>query len=134
EKADIEFVPLNLSDLLQDAINELWENSRARHIPIVSNITPLCAFIKGDQSLLMRCLGNLLDNAFKYSADNTTVTCSLVSAGRFCEVSFRLEGRGSSSNDHRHVFSPLTRGDGAGNSGPGGLALGLVVVNAVVAR
>ncbi|HLU01331.1 MAG TPA: ATP-binding protein, partial [Advenella sp.] len=134
EKADIEFVPLNLSDLLQDAINELWENSRARHIPIVSNITPLCAFIKGDQSLLMRCLGNLLDNAFKYSADNTTVTCSLVSAGHFWEISIRDEGCGISPDDQQHLFTPFTRVGGAGKDDPGGLGLGLVFVKTVIAR
>ncbi len=134
EKADIEFVPLNLSDLLQDAINELWVDSRTRNIPIVSNITPLCAFIKGDQSLLMRCLGNLLDNAFKYSADNTTVTCSLASAGDFWEVSIRDEGCGISEQDQQHLFTLFTRVGAAREQDPGGLGLGLVFVKTVVKR
>lgn len=134
EKADIEFVPLNLSDLLQDAINELWVDSRARNIPIVSDITPLCAFIKGDQSLLMRCLGNLLDNAFKYSADNTTVTCSLASAGDFWEVSIRDQGCGISEQDQQHLFTLFTRVGAAREQDPGGLGLGLVFVKTVVTR
>jgi len=134
EKADIEFVPLNLSDLLQDAINELWVDSRTRNIPIVSNITPLCAFIKGDQSLLMRCLGNLLDNAFKYSADNTTVTCSLASAGDFWEVSIRDEGCGISEQDQQRLFTLFTRVGAAREQDPGGLGLGLVFVKTVVTR
>ncbi len=134
EKADIEFVPLNLSDLLQDAINELWVDSRTRNIPIVSDITPLCAFIKGDQSLLMRCLGNLLDNAFKYSADNTTVTCGLASAGDFWEVSIRDQGCGISEQDQQHLFTLFTRVGAAREQDPGGLGLGLVFVKTVVTR
>lgn len=134
EKADIEFVPLNLSDLLQDAINELWVDSRTRNITIVSNITPLCAFIKGDQSLLMRCLGNLLDNAFKYSADNTTVTCSLASAGNFWEVSIHDQGCGISEQDQQHLFTLFTRVGAGREQDPGGLGLGLVFVKTVVTR
>lgn len=134
EKADIEFVPLNLSDLLQDAINELWVDSRARNISIESDITPLCAFIKGDQSLLMRCLGNLLDNAFKYSANNTTVTCSLASAGDFWEVSIRDQGCGISEQDQQHLFTLFTRVGAAREQDPGGLGLGLVFVKTVVTR
>ena len=134
EKADIEFVPLNLNDLLQDAINELWVDSRTRNIPIVSRITPPYAFIKGDQSLLMRCLGNLLDNAFKYSADNTTVTCSLTSAGDFWEVSIHDEGCGISQHDQQHLFTRFTRVGATGEQDPGGLGLGLVFVKTVVTR
>ncbi|PJX27828.1 hypothetical protein CAP48_01130 [Advenella sp. S44] len=134
EKADIDFVPLNLSDLLQDAINELWVDSRARNIPIVSNIEPLCAFIKGDQSLLMRCLGNLLENAFKYSPDNTTVTCSVTAAGEFWELSIQDEGCGISAEDQQHLFTPFTRVGSGNQQDPGGLGLGLIFVKTVVTR
>ncbi|AHG66062.1 CHASE2 domain-containing protein [Advenella mimigardefordensis] len=134
EKADIEFVPLNLSDLLQDAINEVWIESRARHIPIVSHISPLCAFIRGDQSLLMRCLSNLLDNAFKYSPDNTTITCTLASAGDFWEVSIRDQGCGISQQDQQHLFTLYTRVGTSNEQDPGGLGLGLVFVKTVVMR
>lgn len=134
EKATIEFVPLNLSDLLQDAINEFWIVSHSRNITIESDIDPLIAFIKGDQSLLMRCFSNLLDNAFKYSLDNTSITCRLTSAGSFWEVSIRDEGRGMSATDVDQLFTPFTRVGSGGQDDPGGLGLGLVFVKTVVTR
>ncbi len=134
EKASIEFVPLNLSDLLLDAINEFWITSQTRNIPIVSDIDTTCAFIKGDQSLLTRGFSNLLDNAFKYSPDNTTITCRLTSADRYWEVSIADEGRGMSQEDVNRLFTAFTRVGPGGHDDPGGLGLGLVFVKTVVNR
>lgn len=134
EKANIEFVPLNLCDLLQDAFNEFWIAGRTRNIPIVSELEPQYAFIKGDQSLLLRAFVNLLDNAFKYSPDNTTVTCKLVSADSFWEVSISDQGRGLSPDEMKQIFTPFTRVGTGEQDDPGGLGLGLVFVKTVVNR
>lgn len=134
EQSGMDFVPLNLSDLLQDAVNEFWAASRARHITIVNEDGPVCAFVRGDQSLLTRCFGNLLDNALKYSPDHTTVTCTIVSAGDFWEVTIRDQGRGISQQDQKALFTRFSRVSPGEADDPGGLGLGLLFVKTVVTR
>jgi len=134
EQSDMDFVPLNLNDLLQDAINEFWAASRARHIAIVNENGPVCAFIRGDQSLLTRCFCNLLDNAIKYSPDHTTITCTIVSAGDFWEVTIHDQGRGISKEDQKALFTRFTRVSPGKPDDPGGLGLGLLFVKTVVTR
>ncbi len=134
EKSNITFVPINLSDLLDESINEFWATSRARNIDIRNDIEPPVAFIKGNQSLLMRCFNNLLDNALKYSENDTTITCSLSADNDSWKVVISDQGRGISKQDLQRLFTPFTRVGSNRQPDPGGLGLGLMFVKTVIAR
>lgn len=90
------------------------------------------AALDGDPTMLRRALDNLLDNARKYSADDSTIT---LRASRQ-EMRLRLEvldrGLGISEEDRPRVFSPFFRADKSRARTSGGVGLGLALARRIV--
>ncbi len=102
----------------------------------VANGLPL---IRADPVLLAQMLGNLLDNALKYSDGTIDLTVGVVSrvggAGASAnsqelEIAVTDRGPGVSEADQEAIFEPYARGEQSGHRGAG---LGLAVCRAIVA-
>ena len=78
-----------------------------------------------DDDAVARILGNLLDNAEKYSRDASTRAIEVVvrDAGAYVEIAVRDHGAGVAAPTARRLFRPFRRGVSA--DGPNGLGLGL---------
>jgi signal transduction histidine kinase len=82
---------------------------------------------KLDRDAVTRIVGNLLDNAEKYSRESTDRTIDLIArdAGSHVEVTVSDHGPGVSQATRAKLFTPFSRGvDG---DGPAGLGLGLAL-------
>lgn len=78
--------------------------------------------IKADPVLLAQLIGNLLDNALKYSGDAIDLVVS--SAGAAMQVSVKDRGAAIPEEDYENIFQPYSRSDQSGQRGAGlGLAL-----------
>jgi signal transduction histidine kinase len=79
-----------------------------------------------DRDALTRIVGNLLDNAEKYTrtADDRTIQLSARDQGDSVEI--QIADRGPGVSDPRRLFRPFWRGTKSGD-GPPGLGLGLVL-------
>ncbi|MVN75321.1 HAMP domain-containing protein [Hymenobacter sp. HMF4947] len=73
---------------------------------------PAALEIKGHRALLARALGNLVDNALKYSPAEQRVTISLRCQGHACRIRVADTGLGISPEELPHIFQPFFR---AGN-------------------
>ena len=84
----------------------------------------LCA--RFDRDALTRIVGNLLDNAEKYTrqADDRTIRLAAADRGDSIEVS--VADRGSGVSDHSRLFHSFSRG-ASRRDGPAGLGLGLAL-------
>lgn len=82
--------------------------------------------VKADPVLLAQLLGNLLDNALKYSEGAIDLTVSV--EGGELVVSVKDRGAGIPDAGQAAIFEPYTRGDQAG---PRGAGLGLAVCRAI---
>src|SRR6266700_4064320 len=69
--------------------------------------TPL--FGRWDAGRLQQALGNLLDNAIKYSGDGTTITVRAWQVGNVAHVSVHNQGVSISSADIGQLFQPYGR-------------------------
>jgi signal transduction histidine kinase len=80
-----------------------------------------------DRDALARIVGNLLDNAEKYSrgADDRTITLAARAAGSSVEVVVSDHGPGIAQSTRTRLFQPFTRG--VATDGPAGLGLGLAL-------
>jgi signal transduction histidine kinase len=80
-----------------------------------------------DRDALTRIIGNLLDNAEKYSrgADDRTITLAARAAGSTVEVAISDHGPGIAQQARARLFQPFARGVSA--DGPAGLGLGLAL-------
>ena len=129
-----DFAPLELSGLLQDAVEEAWSLASAKRISVKSNTPDDEAWVSGDRDLLTRVLMNLLSNAIKYSPPNTTVTCSLRREEKNWIIDVADQGYGISEANMSKLFSRFVRLHEEGQPEEEGIGLGLVFVKTVVTR
>lgn len=87
--------------------------------------------VRSDRRLLLRVLDSLLDNARKYSPEQSVVRLSVTFDDG---ASFHVddEGTGLSEEDRESVFQPFYRGSGAASTS--GSGLGLVLAQRLAAR
>jgi signal transduction histidine kinase len=89
---------------------------------IVSVVDPRLA-VDADRDLLLSAVGNLLQNAFKFTHPGTEVLLNAYSVGDRILIDVEDHGDGLSSEDAERMFKPFTQG-GADRSG---LGLGLSI-------
>jgi signal transduction histidine kinase len=85
--------------------------------------------VVGDDSLLKVAVSNLIDNACKYSSDNT-VDIKFRHIENFIEVVFEDKGIGISEQDQLKIFEPFYRG--ANTISFSGTGVGLALVNQII--
>jgi signal transduction histidine kinase len=77
---------------------------------------------------------NLVSNAMKYSAADSTVTISLSRDDQWVVLSFEDQGIGISPSDRRQLFREFFRSDSAEVKAQPGTGLGLTIVDRIVTR
>jgi len=82
----------------------------------------------GDPTATDIIVGQLLENAFKYSPDGGTVTVRVRQAGDHIEVTVEDEGIGIAPADRERVFERFVQGDTGDRRRFGGIGLGLYIV------
>lgn len=93
---------------------------------ITSNVPAGLPLVRADPVLLAQMLGNLLDNALKYS--DGPVTLGVTTQDQTLVVSVKDRGPGVAEADRATLFEPYARGDQSGYRGAG---LGLAVCRAI---
>jgi len=82
----------------------------------------------GDPMATDIIVGQLLENAFKYSPDGGTVTVGARQAGTWIEVTVTDEGIGIPAADRERVFDRFVQGEAGDRRRFGGIGLGLYIV------
>jgi two-component system, OmpR family, sensor histidine kinase MprB len=110
----------------EEVVGEAVQRARKRHagITFVAEDLRPCLVV-GDPERLARAVGNLLDNAAKYSPQGGTVEVSVDDG----EMAIRDRGPGIPEEDRPHVFERFYRGAQA--RGRPGSGLGLAIVKQV---
>jgi two-component system, OmpR family, sensor histidine kinase MprB len=117
--------PVRLDLVVEEAIGVAVTHGRSREVTFTPFITP--TWVMGSRPRIERAVGNLLDNALKWSPDGGAVEISC-SAGT---VLVRDHGPGVADEDMDHLFDRFYRAPSA--RGLPGSGLGLAIV-AQVAR
>jgi two-component system sensor histidine kinase KdpD len=93
---------------------------------IKSEVPQALPLVKADPVLLAQLIGNLLDNALKYSDGVIDLTVS--AEPQEMEVCVKDRGPGVAQSEREEIFKPFTRSDRSGRRGSG---LGLAVCRAI---
>jgi signal transduction histidine kinase len=129
---------MDLSQLITDVIDIYSLVTEEAGVHVVSDLSPGLT-VSADPGRLRQAVGNLVDNAVKYSRPGATVSLALRTAehlpkshdaGAFAEICVKNEGEGISAADLPHIWTRLYRGDEGRRSS--GLGLGLTLVRAIV--
>ena len=116
---------------IRPVVDEFQASPAAAGRQIVVEIAPDLPPVRADAQAMTTVLGNLLDNAVKYSRDSTRVWVQASVAERAVEIRIRDEGVGIAEQDQAHIFERFYRAREAG--AVAGTGLGLALVQRIVA-
>jgi len=118
------------SEPLHEVVQEVIEMCHYASDRISSDLEPVTA--SADRSRLKQVMINLVDNAVKYSEDDTVVAVSLKKQGDRAYIEVKDEGRGIPLCDLTKIFEPFYRVDEDRSRATGGTGLGLSIVKTLV--
>jgi signal transduction histidine kinase len=122
--------PLYINEVLEEACALVASRARTKNISIVRDLGEEIAF-SGDEAFLHQLFLIFLDNAIKYSPNDTQVRVSLEKQRGALRVRFEDQGMGISSQHLPFIFERFYRAapSGSGEAQSGGL--GLAIAQAV---
>ena len=88
--------------------------------------------IRGDAQRLRQLLGNLVDNAIKYTPEHGTIMLSLFRDGEWARLEVADTGIGIAPENQPHIFDRFYRIDKARSRFSGSTGLGLAIVKGIV--
>lgn len=122
---------VHLTGVIDDATKRVAAISYERSISLdLSGVNSDLA-ISVDSSQLVSAIGNLLENACKYSDDNSTVKVSTEENTSWIDILVEDEGPGIPARDLERIFERFYRVDRARSRDTGGTGLGLSIVRHV---
>jgi len=131
----LQIAPLALPNVVQEMMPEFSALSAYQEVKLENHVSPDLPLVMADQDLLDRVLGNLLDNAIKFSPRDGTVTISAIvdEEPGFITVSVADQGAGIAAKDRDQLFQKFSqiRPEGSRRRGAGlGLAFCRLAVEA----
>lgn len=128
------FETVQLKESVGAAVEVLSANAQAKRIRIV-DLVPEGFAVKAQSDGLQRIFVNLLDNAVKYSPEDTTVTISSETAeDGWTVVRFADEGYGIPTQHLSRIFERFYRAEMSRSRSAGGTGLGLAIVKHLAER
>ncbi|MET9328375.1 ATP-binding protein [Tsukamurella sp. NPDC003166] len=131
---------VEVDDVVGEAVARAQVTAEASNISLIVD-EPSGLEIRGDDTLLLTALSNLISNAIAYSPQNTQVSISrrlrpAAGPGRAASVEIAVTDRGIgiAPEDQERVFERFFRVDKARSRMTGGTGLGLAIVKHVAAN
>jgi PAS domain S-box-containing protein len=118
--------PFNLGAVLHGAAAAFRPLSD-KHV-VLADIPADLPPASGDAMATDIIVGQLLENAFKYSPDGGTVSVRARLAGDLIEVTVEDEGVGIAAGDHERIFDRFFQGEAGDRRRFGGVGIGLFIV------
>lgn len=120
---------VSLSDLVENLVDLYQYTAEEKSIKITSQVAHEVV-VTGDRVRLAQALGNLLDNALKYSSSETEVKISVNVIHQEAVIEIKDQGMGIEESEREKIWERLYRGDKSRSTA--GMGIGLSVVKAIV--
>lgn len=124
---------VDVCEMLCASVDNIRERAQARGIELMTKChdTPILAAV--DREALLLIIGNLLDNALKYTQAGGSIRTRCYLSDAFAAFDVSDTGIGISQTDQARIFDRFYRADKARSREIGGTGLGLSVVSELVA-
>ncbi|EKO36971.1 GHKL domain protein [SAR86 cluster bacterium SAR86E] len=133
EYGDLKFVieSLVLNQIIETVISSYSTMAKRKNIQLLFN-RQTDIEVTGDSKAIERVLNNLIDNAFKYSPEDSVIEVQARKQGDFVKVSVMDAGIGVPDEEKRFVFQRFYRTAKARANEKQGSGLGLAIVRNLV--
>ena len=130
ESSQVEENTLRINDSAKKAINSLKESAKKKNIQIQTNLNE--AFIKANSRLIYEIVYNLIDNAIRYSNNDSSIEVSTYTDIHHAYLKVKDNGIGIPLEDQSRIFERFYRVDKSHSRATGGTGLGLSIVKHAV--
>ena len=130
ESSQVEENILRINDSAKEAINSLKESAKKKNIQIHTNLNE--AFIKANSRLIYEIIYNLIDNAIRYSNNDSSIEVSTYTDIHHAYLKVKDNGIGIPLEDQSRIFERFYRVDKSHSRATGGTGLGLSIVKHAV--
>ncbi|MEK9564913.1 MAG: ATP-binding protein [Deltaproteobacteria bacterium] len=121
---------IDINVLTQEACEPYELLAEEKQITLRKNFAEASVFLEADPVRLRQALGNLLDNAIKFTPERGQITVSILSQPNVVIIEIKDTGVGISESDQLRIFERLYRGDKSRSTK--GMGLGLSLVQGVI--
>ena len=121
---------LDLSSVVEHVVTSFRDSGRCKHLTVETTLASVPVF--ADETRIEQVVGNLLDNACKYTPQGGRIHLVVTSTGDHAELRVNDNGTGIAAELQPHVFDLFSQGQRTIDRAQGGLGLGLTVVRRLV--
>jgi len=131
-KITLQRAPVSIRAVLEQATEMAGPAAESRRQHLVVEEAEGLGAVDGDRARLVQAVGNLLDNAIKYTDEGGRITLAAHREGATVVISIRDSGVGIPADMLPQVFDLFTQADRSLERRQGGLGLGLTLVRRLV--
>lgn len=132
QSPQLERLPVNLNDVVADAVTSAQVSSPNHHIMAI--LPEEDSYLLGDQNRIHQVIANLLENARSHTPEGTSITVKIEVGENRTEVSVADNGPGLDPADQVKIFERFYRADSSRTRSvkTEGSGLGLSIVKAIM--
>ncbi len=131
-KMELRMAEMDMQHLINTVISDNSFSAGKKQIGIKSEICSEMPVIHADTDQLRQVLNNLVSNAIKYSANNTSINICVEKVNNEVVVAVHDQGQGIPSEELGQIFSPFKKTSVKATAGESSTGLGLAIVKKVV--
>ena len=128
----LQLASLDVEKFLREAVGDWSIRSGEKQIALRAEIAPGLPRISADGFRLEQVLGNLIDNAIKYTNSGGSVTVRATAADSGVEIRVEDTGLGIPTDDLPRIFERFYRADKGRSREHGGTGLGLSIAKHII--
>ncbi|MFC5496818.1 ATP-binding protein [Caenimonas terrae] len=131
-KVELQASPVELNSLVKDALEMTAAAIQARHHAVAFTPTQEDLWVHGDSSRLLQVVGNVLQNAAKYTPDEGRIEVQLRTIGTKALIAVRDNGAGIDAEMLPQVFGMFVQARSRSSDDQAGLGVGLTLADRLV--
>ena len=132
-KMDLESVPVDLADVVEDVCSLFWERAATRGLDLASYVDPATPhLVAGDPVRLRQVIGNLANNAIKFTETGGVLIEVEPDTPTSVRISIHDTGVGIPKDKIGDVFGAFSQADQSTTRKFGGTGLGLAICKRLV--
>jgi len=134
KKASLDFAPHDVSAIVRDVIGEFWPDVGKKNHTLEIKVPGDPVIVQVDRESLAKALGNLVDNAIRYTDPGGRISVRVERVDATAQVRIDIEdnGIGMPQHDLERIFERFYRIDKARSLRTGSTGLGLAIVKHIM--